>query len=227
MTGEKRDSIMPRRRLAKYRLERNYENQQKGIIEGVGEFGIPEIEPVYDIAGVTRWLGFNACRRCVEPERAGVHFFIDDHEFDAVWQKPDRYVEMLRRYAVVLSPDFSPYSDFPKAIQVYNHYRKHWCAWYWQHNGIKVVPTITWSSPDTLEWAFDGEPVGGVVALSSVGMYDTAEHRAWLVDGCREMFDRLRPRLVLWKGKVPEEYEGNGRIVKLPEHVDKYRRGVV
>ena len=215
------DDGLKRRRLAKYKLDRMYENQQKGIIEGVGEYGIPQIMPVYDVGDAEEWVPFNAAKNIREPWQTGVHFFIDDHEFERVWQKPERYLGMLGEFAAVLSPDFSPYSDFPKAIQIYNHYRKHWCGHYWQRHGIRVIPTITWSSPETLEWAFDGEPVGGVVALSSVGMFDTAEHRSWLMDGCEEMFRRLEPAKVLWKGKVPEEYEGDERIVRLPNHTDR------
>jgi hypothetical protein len=204
-----------KQRLARYKLDRMYENQQKGIVEGVGEYGIPMLRPVTDISRVEKWVSFNACKHLRQPGRAGVHFFIDDHEFDAVWQKPERYLDMLRGFACVTSPDFSPYSDYPKAIQVYNHYRKHWCAWYWQQNGVVVVPTITWSSPETLEWAFDGEPVGGIVAISSVGMFDTAEHERWLCDGYEEMLRRLKPVKVLWKGKVPERYEGDEMIQRI------------
>ena len=77
---------------------------------------------------------------------------------------------------------------------------------------MTVIPTITWSSPDTLEWAFDGEPAGGIVALSSVGMFDTEEHKAWLLDGYEMMMDVLMPVKVLWKGKVPDELKGDSRI---------------
>ena len=210
-----------KRRLASYRLERMYENQQRGIINGVGEYGIPQLWPEYDVDGVEEWISFNAVKGCRNPEKTGVHFFIDDHEFNRVWERPERYIDLLKPFAAVCSPDFSPYSDFPKAIQIYNHYRKHWCGWWWQKHGIKVIPTITWSSPSTLEWAFDGEPVGGVVALSSVGMFDTVEHEHWLIDGCMAMLDALEPSTVLWKGKVPEEFAGDDRIVKLPNHTDR------
>ena len=89
-----------------------------------------------------------------------------------------------------------------------------------------MIPTITWSSPDTLEWCFDGEPIGGIVATSAVGMFDTQEHIDWLVDGVREMISILRPVAILWKGKVPDalkaEYE-NVLICLLDSHVDKWR----
>ena len=212
---------MSLRRLPKHRAQRMYENQQKGIVQGVGEYGIPQIMPEYDVDGVEQWLSFNSCVQTEVPEKRGVHFFIDDYQFDRVWQKPERYIETLARFGAVMSPDFSPYSDFPKAIQIYNHYRKHWCGWYWQRHGIKVIPTITWSSPETLEWAFDGEPVGGVVAISSVGMFDTQEHIDWLIDGYEEMCRRLEPCLVLWKGKVPEELNGDDRIQKITGQLER------
>ena len=89
-----------------------------------------------------------------------------------------------------------------------------------------MIPTITWSSPDTLEWCFDGEPVGGIVATSSVGMFDNPTHISWLLDGYEEMLKQLQPIKVIWKGKVPEELKGDeerGLIVKIASHTDKWR----
>ena len=158
------------------------------------------------------------------PEKTGVHFFIDDYQFERVWANPDRYMDVLKSFAAVCSPDFSPYSDFPKAVQIFNHYRKHWCGWWWQNHGVKVIPTITWSNPASLEWAFDGEPVGGVVAVSSVGMFDSGEHRQWLLDGYGEMLRRLEPVKVLWKGKVPEELKDDERIAQLPSITERLHK---
>lgn len=202
---------------------RGYENCQKAIFDGDGEFGIPPILPVNQLPGLEGWTEFNkalSCRRC---DNKGVHFFIDDYQFERVWQKPDMYIQRLREFACVCSPDFSPYSDFPRAIQIYNHYRKHWLAAYWQEHGITVIPTITWSSPDTLDFIFDGEPVGGIVALSSVGMFDTKEHTRWFMEGYHAMMDLLEPTAIYWKGKVPEEIH-NDTIIRIDEHVSKWRR---
>ena len=179
-----------------YRCCRDYENLQKAAFEGAGQYNIPEIAPVYHLPEGLNWIGFNYVRGCEEPKKHGAHFFIDDYQFIRVWRDPDRYASRLAQFGAVLSPDFSPYSDFPKAIQVYNHYRKHWCAAYWQLHGALVVPTITWSDPSTFEWCFDGEPKGCM---------SDSEHRSWLVDGFRLMIDRLYPREILWRGSIPEE----------------------
>ena len=54
-----------------------------------------------------------------------------------------------------------------------------------------------------------------MVAISSVGMFDTKEHERWLCEGYEEMVRRLKPVKVLWKGRVPERYEGDGRIQRI------------
>ena len=212
-------------RATPYRDLRNYENLQKGMYWGAGEYEIPVLLPETE-CNVERWIPFNYFNGCKDTEATGVHFFVDDYQFERVWRMPEKYVPVFQRFGAVCTPDFSPYADFPKIIQLYNHYRKHWCGAYWQERGVKVIPTITWSSPDTLEWCFDGEPVGGIVATSAVGMFDTAEHLTWLIDGVNEMLNRLKPTMILWKGKVPEEFadlEASGLIYPLASYVDKWR----
>ena len=149
-----------------YRQTRNYENLNRCIYPGVGEFGIPELEPVH--CDAETWIGFNYAKGCDVEDRPAhsVHFFIDDYQFNRLWTAPDVYLSMLSGFRCVATPDFSMYTDFPKAIQIYNHYRKHWLGRYWQDHGITVIPTIAWSTPDSYEWCFDGEPVGGDVIVS-------------------------------------------------------------
>lgn len=215
-------------RSAAYRNTRNYENLQKGMFWGAGEYDIPVLQPVKSL-DVDKWVPFNYVKGIKDADKTGVHFFIDDYQFERVWKNPDVYMRMLSQFGAVCSPDFSPYADFPKVIQLYNHYRKHWCGAYWQSRGLTVIPTITWSSPDTLEWAFDGEPVGGVVALSSFGMFGTDEVKAWLMDGYAEMIRRLEPVKVIWKGRVPDELaddEKSGLICKIESFTDKWGKKI-
>lgn len=150
-----------------YKAQRNYENVQRAIYDGIGAYSIPEIAPT-QYEGCD-WIGFNYANGAKDRERKGVHFFLDDYQFMRLWVDPDKYIGMLQQFAYVMSPDFSMYTDFPKALQLYNHYRKHWLGAYWQDHGIKVIPTICWSNKESFEWCFDGEPTQSVVAVSSVG----------------------------------------------------------
>lgn len=184
-----------------YRQQRNYENLNKRIFEGVGEYNIPVLKSaVYE---VENWISFNFARGCDEPERHGIHFFIDDYQFMRLWTNPDAYLDKLGQFQAVCTPDFSTYTDFPKAIQIYNHYRKHWLGAYWQEHGIKVIPTISWSDEESFDWCFDGEPVGGMVAVSSVGTQGSARAAQLFEAGYNEMKRRLQPAQIVMYGTVP------------------------
>ena len=190
-----------------YRQGRNYENLNKCIFDGTGTYGIPPIQPEH--CTVEGFIGFNYAKSCKLPYNKGVHFFIDDYQFTRCWANPDAYIELLSNFKAVCTPDFSTYTDFPRAVQIYNHYRKHWLGAYWQQNGITVIPTISWADRDSFAWCFDGEPVGGVVAVSSVGTQLNKDSRKLFLDGYNEMLARLQPERIFFYGLVPDQCAGN------------------
>lgn len=205
-----------------YKQSRNYENLQKRIFNGVGPYDIPALEPV-TLDTIPEFIGFNYARGCDEPEAHGVHFFVDDYQFIRLWTNPDNYLNMLGRFACVATPDFSTYTDFPKAVQVYNHYRKHWLGAYWQEHGVTVVPTISWSDESSFEWCFDGEPVGGAVAVSSVGTQMNKRTAELFRHGYSEMIQRLSPSQILFCGAVPDNLESGGEIIRITTFQDRLR----
>ena len=101
-----------------YRTERNYENLNKGIFPGAGRFDIPILRP--ELTTAENWISFNYAKGCEEPSEHGVHFFVDDYQFNRIWAHPDNYLGMMARFDTVCTPDFSTYTDFPRIIQIYN-----------------------------------------------------------------------------------------------------------
>lgn len=210
-----------------YRQTRDYENLQRMMFDGVGDYRIPAIAPVTDL-DVSDWIGFNYARSCKQPHEYGVHFFIDDYQFVRLWKQPDKYLLLLSQFKALCSPDFSPYADFPKAIQLYNHFRKHWLAAFWQARGMIVIPTITWSDPSTLDWCFDGEPEGSIVALSSVGMFATDKYLSWLMYGFDAMMERLHPSKIYWRGRIPDSINRDKiEIIPIPTFTEKWRNKAI
>ncbi len=165
-----------------------------------GRYEIPQIYPA-ELPKISEWRGFNYARGGEVSADVGVHFFLDDYQFSAVWSSPNRYAERLSGFGAVMSPDFSTYADMPMIMQIYNHYRKHWCAQYWQSRGLTVIPTISWSTPDSWEWCFDGEPEGGAAAISTVGCERRKEDFDRFTAGYYEMLTRLKPTQLLVYGK--------------------------
>lgn len=183
----------------KYIYTRNYENLEKRTFAGVGEWNIPRIQAVDYVPG-TDWVSFLDAKKSAS-KNASCHFYLDDYRFLRVWNNPEIYVPALARFAQVLSPDFSLFSDYPKAIQLYNHYRKHWLAAFWQERGVRVIPTICWSTPDSYDWCFEGEPTESVVSVSSVGCCMSAANKAAFNDGYAAMLETLHPSQVIYFGK--------------------------
>lgn len=159
--------------------KRGIENTDRAWFETAGDWDIPKCHGV-DL-DIKRWqeetggvcVGFNYCKsyenKQVEASEVGVHFFLDDYQFERLWRRPNDYLDLLRKFKFVLSPDFSLFTDHPKAVQLFSHYKKQWLAAYWERHGLTVIPTICWSDSDSFDWCFDGVPVGSVVAVSTKG----------------------------------------------------------
>ena len=185
-----------------------YLNLLTMAFDGVGEYHIPQIKPVTELY-VKDWIGFNFVTTTrKQRETTGVHFYIDDYQFERVWNAPWRYSKTFNEFGAVMSPDFSTYLDFPKAVRVFNHYRRHWCGAYWQAMGAIVIPTIEWGLPEDYDWCFDGEPEGGIVAVSNVGIMRDKELRTNYMRGYKEMLIRLQPKEVLMFGHIFDDYPG-------------------
>lgn len=208
--------------MSGYRQSRNYENLQKRIYDGAGLNNIPIISPVV-LEEAPQFIGFNYARGCDEPELHGIHFFVDDYQFMRLWTNPDAYLSMLSRFACVCTPDFSTYTDFPRAVQVYNHYRKHWLGAYWQEHGVRVIPTISWADEHSFEWCFDGEPIGGAVAVSSVGTQANERSAELFRLGYNRMIQSLQPKQIFFCGAVPDGLSEGGEIVRITTFQDRLR----
>ena len=182
-------------------LEQNILNLSYAQFDGVGEYDIPELYPIeIDNLADIPLQGFNFALKEQHPENIGVHFFLHDYQFERVWKYPDRYIDVLKKFAYVLSPDFSPYADMPKALQIYNVYRNRWCGRYWQEHGINVIPTFTMGDTDLFNVFCAGIPKNGTVAISTMG-----EGRWGNFEQIKAFWYtilwRLKPKTVLLYGK--------------------------
>lgn len=101
----------------------------------------------------------------------GVHCFLYDYMIEQTWNAPSRVVQSLKQYRCVVAPDFSIFTDMPRALNVWNIYRNRWISSYWQSQGINVVPSASWGSVDSFEYCFDGLPENSVIAIghSTIG----------------------------------------------------------
>lgn len=217
--------MAPKQDWADQRQRRKENILNLGIrqFSGVGPYDIPQLDAAETIPDIDEWVGIDQVYAAPGAGHKGVHFFKDDYKFECVWTDPLKWVEKLRPFCAVMSPDFSPYGDMPLATQIYNHYRKHWVARLWQDQGLTVIPTIRASTdPRSLEWFTDGEPVGGVVAYSSMWV---REDRPEIYDASKAewdlMIERLRPMTVIVYGHIYPYMDGV-QTVQLQKFAEKW-----
>ena len=129
------------------------------------------------------------------------HFYIEDYEFERVWTTPDKYVDVIRRFKGAISPDFSLYTNWPKAVNLWQLFRSHWLGAYWQLLGITVIPNVTWTDEESFDWCFSGIEKGSTVCVSTVGSALNIPHeRKGFMLGFNAMLDIVKPEKVMAHG---------------------------
>lgn len=188
-----------------------------------GAYGIPKVKGIklknLDKADV---VGFNystSPKTIEEREDSFVHFFLPDYYIERVWNNPEYYETIFGMYKGIIQPDFSQYTNMPKAMLIWQHYRRMWMAQYYQDRGIPVIPAPCWSDEDSFEYCFDGMPKGSCLCISSVGCMMNPKVRVLFNLGFSETLKRLEPSQLILYGKIDDDMRN--RIGDIPyKHIE-------
>ena len=170
-------------------------------------------------------IGFNYVLSTDQTD-CGVHFYIDDYQFERVWTDPGRYIEKLEPFQCVLTPDFSLYRDMPMAMKIWNTYRSRLFGQMCQDAGLNVVPTVSWAEPETYEFCFDGLPKEATLSVSTIGVKRDPEAQWLWRSGMDAMIERLRPERLLVYGGALEYNYGKIEVLYYQNHVTEQMRNV-
>ena len=165
-------------------------------------------------------IGFNYAKTS-EEKNVGVHFYVDDYQFERVWNDPEKYIEVLIDYDCILSPDFSLYQDMPMPMKIWNIYRSRQIGAYYQSKGIRVIPTISWAERETFEFCFQGIEKGSIVSISTIGVKRNEEAMQMWKDGVDEMIKQIEPSTILVYGGEVEYDFGEINVVYFENRVTK------
>lgn len=191
----------------KQKLVRN-EFLSYGQSSGKYDFPIIKKQDI-DINQISFLSFVDAKRNDEENKDKTIHFFTYDWKFEKVYENAEEELEKLSQYYAVLSPDFSMFTNMPLALQIESVFKNRWCGAYWQKQGIKVIPTVSWGDERTFDFCFDGIEKGSVVCVCTYYRENCEEE---FMLGYNEMLKRIKPSAVLcydepfneMKGKVKE-----------------------
>lgn len=152
-------------------------------------------------------IGFNYAKSS-ENKKCGIHFYVDDYQFERIWNYPEKYVDVLEQYECILTPDFSLYLDMPMPMKIWNIYRSRLIGQYFQKRGIKVIPTISWAEEETFKFCFKGIPKGSIVSISTIGVKQNENALKIWRDGVDEMIKQIEPKAILvYGGKLDYDFK--------------------
>lgn len=71
-------------------------------------------------------------------------FYTEDHRFEQIWHDAPNKLPLIakQKYVAVFEPDFSLYSSWSWAQNVYSLFKMRWVARYLQKLGVKIIPQV-------------------------------------------------------------------------------------
>lgn len=108
-------------------------------------------------------------------------------------------------FLAVATPDYSAYTNMEPCTIEENVRHNLWVGAWLQYLGIKIIPTVTWADQRTYDICFNYIEKGSIVAISTVGV---AKNKETFMNGFNEMVKRIKPSLILVRGKPIEHMVG-------------------
>ena len=189
------------------------------LTEGADLVGAPGIPAMLDLKNTQIPRGlipFEKIKKKGISKRQYVHFYMHDKFFLRVLTATKRYVNLLKEFDGVISPDCTLLVNQAPCIQQTNTYFNRAVGFFLQRQGIPVIPNIRWSDDRSYDYCFLGVPKNSIVSVSTHGCIDTAEMKELFRKGLKKMLEVLEPTDVLVHGRMPnvifDEYKGMCRF---------------
>jgi len=173
----------------------------------VGEPGIPMLMDLDNVQIPLDLIPFSKAGRS-NNKRKYVHFYQHDREFSRVLTATARYLDLLKLYDGVITPDCSMQIGQAACLKQANTYMNRAVGYYLQKNGIPVIPNIRWSDESSFKYCFLGVRPGSIVSISTHGCIKSNEQRQMFKNGLETMLETLHPSSVLVHGYMPEDIFG-------------------
>ena len=160
-----------------------------------------------------------------------VVFYEHDKNFERLWNNPKAYLNKLKKFNGIISPDFSLYRNMPLVMQIWNTYRGRALAVWLQENGIEIIPNVRWNDERTLKFCFNGIDRYKTVAVGTHGCIKHIEDREYFKAGLDELIKRLSPKTIIVYGAAPDDifksYKDSGiNIIAFESEFSKSRKQV-
>ncbi len=208
---------------------------QEHLIKGanfLGEEGIPELLNIHNTEKPRTLIPFTKLKTS-KNKRGYVHFYVHDKCFQQIFGGTDKYLNLLKQYDGVISPDPTIIIGKSKCLHATSTYLNRAVAYYLQKQGIPVIPNVRWGDESTYPFAFLGIPKHSIVAISTHGCIKRDSEndnflRKCFKNGLSEMLKQLEPEMVIVHGYMPDDifkdFKGITQFVRYPSEFEESRK---
>ncbi len=166
---------------------------------------LPALVPYYGETP-TRLVPFNEAY-AYKDYNCTVHFFINDLLFIRVLRNPEKYLEFFKKCHSVIGTDLSQYADMSAEDRYFCAYINRAFSAYLQRNGVRVIPNVTWSLPDSYAYSWSSMPRHSIIAINCKGILKHDLSKYLWYRGYEKAISTLKPSLIVRYGTVmPGEY---------------------
>ncbi len=187
----------------------------------VGKYKLPRLKPTQFVP--ERVISFNERKSAKDKEKTWVDFFIDDIHFENFWRHPEVSFDNLRKFAGIITPDYSMYPDLLPGNNIWNCTRNRVMAYYLQQNGFNIVPVASWCSADDFDWCFDGLPEKASIAISTNGCVSHEYGRRMFLQGVEELQKQKEPSHLIVCGREIKDLERYSNITYYPSFSQRWK----
>lgn len=212
----------------------NYDVFNSKLVENArysGFFEMPAVNTSSLIPG--KLISFSdAMSKGCDSYDSWIIFYEHDQKFERLWNNPQKYLEKIKRFKGVISPDFSIYRNMPLGMQIWNTYRNRALAAWLQSEGIELIPNVRWNDERTYLFCFDGVEKEKTVAIGTHGCIKKKDDKEYFKKGLAQMVKMLSPQNIIVYGAAPDAifkpYKDMGiNIIPFESDFSKSRKQVI
>ena len=153
----------------------------------------------------TKFASYSNIKSTSNKENKILLNFQYDKTINRIYNDIFSYARKVFDFLAVTTPDYSAYTNMEPWVVEENVRHNLWVVAWLQYLGIKVIPTVTWADERTYDICFNYIEKGSIVAISTVGIIRNKE---LFLKGFNEMIKRIKPSLILVRGKPIEGMSG-------------------
>lgn len=199
-----------------------------------GDFEIPHIDAPDKIIIPKGMIPFSLRERSLRHEDF-VCFYENDINFRKILTDTESFVDDLKRFPGIITPDCSLYIDAPLCVQICSIYLNRAVGAYLKQQGIYVIPNIRWGDERTFtrevfrdKLAFLGIEKNSIVSIGTYGQVKSAESKYIFRKGLVAMLDELKPKIVLVYGSMPKTIfqglENKTKFIQYPDWMSRMKK---